>query len=71
MLVFVVVARWSNDLFVILLLLGFFVLLLLIINGSMVFSHTKKSRPGQTVVGVDEIPTLCREESKINSVLKP
>jgi hypothetical protein len=33
-LVFVVVARWSNDLFLFLLLLDFFVLLLMIINES-------------------------------------
>jgi hypothetical protein len=41
-LVFVVVARWSNDLFVILLLLDFFVLLLMIINGSVEFLQKKK-----------------------------
>jgi hypothetical protein len=40
MLVFVVVATWSIDLFVIfLLLLGLFVLLLIIINGLVEFSQ--------------------------------
>jgi hypothetical protein len=38
----VVVARWSNDLFIILLLLNIFVLMLMIINKSVEFCKKKK-----------------------------
>jgi hypothetical protein len=40
-LVFVVVARWSIDLFVIFINLGFCILLLMIINGSVELSQKK------------------------------
>jgi hypothetical protein len=58
-LMFIFVARWSNDLFIFLLLLDFFVLVLVIINESVELAPKKKHHTRRHAHTLCVIPRAC------------